>query len=195
MLIDSDWSDFELWQFQFPLFVGCWRIPLWQTHLWSISSHKGGLSYFMDKTSTVKLSWKQKQTEIYLNTWEGNEQGVQRFLVKKLFYIYDFQPPTQSFDEKCHQWEIIMSKSKGCLNCQKGGRKIMYFICDRSCLGRAYGKKNYSRHCICYEPSAWCILYQSSILPKECLHSSSCTMRTSKEQTFKCLLDLRDVAA
>ena len=141
MLIDSDWSDFELWQFRFPLLVGCWRIPLWQTHLWSISSHKGGLSYFMDKTSTVKLSWKQKQTEIYLNTWEGNEQRKKRFLIKKLIYIYDFQPPTQSFDEKCHQWEIIMSKSKGCLNCQKGGRKIMYFICNRSCLGKACGKK------------------------------------------------------
>ena len=60
---------------------------------------------------------------------------------KKLFYIYDFQPHTQSFDEKCHQWEIIMSKSKGCSNCQKGGRKIMYFICNRSCLGKACGKK------------------------------------------------------
>ena len=195
MLIDSDWSDFELWQFQFPLFVGCWRIPLW-THLWSISSHKGGLSYSMDKTSTVRLSWKQRQTNIYLNTWEGNEQRVKRFLVKKLFYIYDFQPPTQSFDEKCHQWEIIMSKSKGCLNCQKGGRKIMYFICDRSCLGRAYGKKNYSRHCISYEPSAWCILYQSSILPKECLIPHPALWEHQKSKFSNAFwMDLRAVAA
>ena len=195
MLIDSDWSDFELWQFQFPLLVGCWRIPLCQTHLWSISSHKGGLSYFMDKTSTLKLSWKQKQTEIYLNTGEGNEQGVQRFLVKKLFYIYDFQPPTQSFDEKCHQWEIIMSKSKGCSNCQKGDRKIMYFICNRSCLGKACGKKILfaALYPLWAERVVHTIseFYSSKRMP----HSSSCTMRTSKEQTFKCLLDLRDVVA
>ena len=193
MLIDSDWSDFELWQFQFPLLVGCWRIPLW-THLWSISSHKGGLSYSMDKTSTVRLSWKQRQTNIYLNTWEGNEQRVKRFLVKKLIYIYDFQPPTQSFDEKCHQWEIIMSKSKGCSNCQKGA-KTMYFICNRSCLGKACGKKILFKalYPLWAERVVHTIseFYSSKRMP----HSSSCTMRTSKEQTFKCLLDLRDVAA
>ena len=194
MLIDSDWSDFELWQFQFPLFVGCWRIPLWQTHLWSISSHKGGLSYSMDKTSTVRLSWKQRQTNIYLKTWEGNEQRVKRFLIKKLIYIYDFQPPTQSFDEKCHQWEIIMSKSKGCSNCQKGA-KTMYFICNRSCLGKACGKKILFKalYPLWAERVVHTIseFYSSKRMP----HSSSCTMRTSKEQTFKCLLDLRDVVA
>ena len=193
MLIDSDWSDFELWQFQSPLFVGCWRIPLCQTHLWSISSHKGGLSYFMDKTSTVKPSWKQRQTKSYLNTW--NEQRVQRFLFKKIVLHLWFSTPNSKLWWEMSSVRDNHVKVKGLLKLPKGGQKNHVFPIQQIMSRESMWQKIFfsALYPLWAERVVHTIseFYSSKRMP----HSSSCTMRTSKEQTFKCLLDLRDVVA